>query len=400
MVSPLLLHTGAYSQPTMMTNHYGDVGHGPIRFYNRDEPYYEFTNFYPAPIDLDGTTWPTTEHYFQAQKFIGTSYPEVIRQFDRPRQAFDLSRNPAVSPWRRKDWEDIKIDIMRKALLAKFTQHKHLRQLLLRTGDRYLIEHSPHDKFWGNGGDDSGGNHLGLLLMEVRQILINLQASLYKQEETVVRVQPHITPDSHRERIQRSESTEKDGQNGLSSSSSSCSMDYTNAGADQSNQNQQNNSTHPDVNNSDDLTRPPLHPVATENTGSPPCQPLAATVGGGSPQVNTPVPITNASATPSSHDQSTSRPTSDPPVGDLINFKDAEPSEEDKVTPMITGGVPKDLAKPLQPMPPAPGPIQCTTHAGRYVSSDTSTDAGKEPASSNEDNHSEKMETDDSNHIH
>ena len=146
---------------------------GPIRFYNRDEPYYQFTNFYPAEIILDGKSWPTTEHYFQAQKFVGSPFTEVIRNLQRPREAFDISRNPSVSRWRRKDWDEVKIDVMRKALLAKFTQHKDLRDLLLGTGQRYLIEHSPYDNFWGNGGDDSGQNHLGSLLMEIRRTIID-----------------------------------------------------------------------------------------------------------------------------------------------------------------------------------------------------------------------------------
>ena len=156
----------------------------PIRFYNRDEPYYEFTNFYSAPVLMDGKLWPTTEHYFQAQKFIGTPFTEVIRNFQRPREAFDLSRNPAVSCWRRKDWEEVKVDIMHKALLAKFTQHRDLRQLLLDTQNRRLIEHSPYDNFWGNGGDDRGQNQLGLLLMEVRD---NLNRSM---RETLFSTQP------------------------------------------------------------------------------------------------------------------------------------------------------------------------------------------------------------------
>ena len=156
--------------------HYFDDG--PIRFYNRDEPYYEFTNFFQAPVLVDGKLWPTTEHYFQAQKFIGTPFTEVIRNFQRPREAFDLSRNPAVSRWRRKDWEEVKVDIMRKALLAKFTQHSDLRHLLLSTEDRDLIEHSPYDNFWGNGGDDSGQNRLGLLLMEIRDGLRSILGAL------------------------------------------------------------------------------------------------------------------------------------------------------------------------------------------------------------------------------
>ena len=148
-----------------------DYGSGVIRFYKKDEPYYQFTNFYPAPITLDDKQWPTTEHYFQAQKFIGTPFTEEIRRFQHPREAFDYSRNRAVSCWRRKDWEVVKLDIMRKALLAKFTQHEYLRKMLLRTGDNMLIEHSPYDSFWGNGGDGSGHNHLGMLLMEIRHDL-------------------------------------------------------------------------------------------------------------------------------------------------------------------------------------------------------------------------------------
>ena len=148
-----------------------DAKKGPIRFYNRDDPYYEFTNFYPASIYLDGKDWPTSEHYFQAQKFTGTPYVEQIRLLARPRQAFDLSRNPTVSRWRRSDWEEAKLHVMYKALLAKFTQHKELRILLLLTGERDLIEHTHYDSFWGNGGNDTGLNHLGKMLMNIRSQL-------------------------------------------------------------------------------------------------------------------------------------------------------------------------------------------------------------------------------------
>ena len=86
----------------------------------------------------------------------------------RPRQAFDTSRNPRYSHWRRPDWEQVKEDVMYKALQAKFSQHNDLRKLLLDTGERTLIEHSPHDSYWGDGGDGSGKNKLGELLMKLR----------------------------------------------------------------------------------------------------------------------------------------------------------------------------------------------------------------------------------------
>ena len=142
-----------------------------IRFYNRDEPYYEFTNFYRAPIHVDGCTWPTTEHYFQAQKFVGTPYVDVIRKLPSARDAFQFSRDPRVSRWRRSDWESVKDDVMLKALHMKFTQHDKLKRKLLETGDKTLVEHTSNDSYWGDGGDGSGRNTLGKLLMQVRKDL-------------------------------------------------------------------------------------------------------------------------------------------------------------------------------------------------------------------------------------
>lgn len=71
----------------------------------------------------------------------------------------------------RRDWESVKDDIMRKAVLAKFTQHADLRTLLLSTADAKLVEHTENDSYWGDGGDGSGKNMLGRILMEVRTTL-------------------------------------------------------------------------------------------------------------------------------------------------------------------------------------------------------------------------------------
>ena len=125
------------------------------------------------PIQLDNKLWRTTEHYFQAQKFIGTPYEEKIRRVEWPRQAFEMSRRPEVAKWKRKDWEEVKRAIMYKALLAKFVQNDHLREQLARTGNAMLVEHSPHDSFWGDGyrKGGKGENLLGKLLMNVRSLL-------------------------------------------------------------------------------------------------------------------------------------------------------------------------------------------------------------------------------------
>ena len=153
----------------------------PIRFYERGQPYFEFTNFAEYPIQLDGKTWPTSEHYFQAQKFVGTPYEEQVRNVPRARDAFDLSRRPEVSQWLRSDWEKVKLDVMYQTLLAKFSQHSNLKDMLVKTGKRQLIEHTSRDSYWGDGGDGRGQNHLGQLLMKVRSELCN-SSSLHEDK--------------------------------------------------------------------------------------------------------------------------------------------------------------------------------------------------------------------------
>jgi ribA/ribD-fused uncharacterized protein len=71
----------------------------------------------------------------------------------------------------RRDWESIKVGVMTDAVLAKFSQHQDLAELLLETGDALLVEHTENDSYWGDGGDGSGKNMLGQVLMRVRDRL-------------------------------------------------------------------------------------------------------------------------------------------------------------------------------------------------------------------------------------
>ena len=82
-------------------------------------------------------------------------------------QADDAKSNHAKNP----DWDPVKGAGMRIALRAKFEQNPELAEVLLVTGDARLVEHSPADSYWGNGGDGSGLNRLGQLLMELRSNL-------------------------------------------------------------------------------------------------------------------------------------------------------------------------------------------------------------------------------------
>jgi hypothetical protein len=134
----------------------------PIRFYSVTDAYGEFSNFAAYPIVLDGKKWPTSEHYFQAQKFEDASVREHVRAARTPMIAAQRGRDRSKKL--RKDWDRARDAVMEKALIAKFTQHEDLRALLLGTGDAPLIEHTANDDSWGDGGDGSGANRLGILL--------------------------------------------------------------------------------------------------------------------------------------------------------------------------------------------------------------------------------------------
>jgi ribA/ribD-fused uncharacterized protein len=140
-----------------------------IYFYSTSGEHGCFSNFFRAPIQMKGHTWPTTEHYFQAQKFAGTPREWEIRRANSPTIAARLGRSRKHSL--RPDWEKVKDAIMREAVLAKFTQHDDLRAVLLGTGDAVLVEHTTNDSYWGDGGDGSGRNRLGQILMSVRDEL-------------------------------------------------------------------------------------------------------------------------------------------------------------------------------------------------------------------------------------
>lgn len=140
-----------------------------IRFYSVGDDYGEFSNFAAYPIKLDGQVWPTSEHYFQAKKFKDRAIQSKIRKAKTPMIAARMGRDRS-RPLRR-DWESAKVEVMMTALRAKFTQHEELRELLLSTGDEKIVEHTQNDSYWGDGGDGSGKNMLGRLLVRLRDEL-------------------------------------------------------------------------------------------------------------------------------------------------------------------------------------------------------------------------------------
>jgi N-glycosidase YbiA len=141
-----------------------------VLFYStKERPYGCFSNLSAHPFELNGLLWPTSEHYFQAQKFASRGYAEAIRAVRSPMGAARMGR--ARSQPIRADWEQIKDDVMRRAVLRKFETHAEIRAVLLATGDEEIVEDAPNDFYWGRGADGTGQNKLGQILMEVRTML-------------------------------------------------------------------------------------------------------------------------------------------------------------------------------------------------------------------------------------
>jgi N-glycosidase YbiA len=140
-----------------------------INFYETTGEYGCFSNFSRHPIQLGGKTWLTSEHYFQAQKFAGTEHEEEVRNAPTAMIAARLGRSRQRPV--RSDWDRVKDQIMLEAVRTKFTQHDGLRAILLGTGDVSIVEHTTNDSYWGDGGDGSGKNRLGQILMQVREEL-------------------------------------------------------------------------------------------------------------------------------------------------------------------------------------------------------------------------------------
>lgn len=140
-----------------------------IKFYRTSDAFGCFSNFAAHPIEIDGKIWPTSEHYFQGQKFEDASHQEAIRLEESPMIAARMGRDRSKKL--REDWEIVKDQVMLDAVRAKFTQHEELRATLLSTGESELIEHTKNDNYWGDGGDGTGQNMLGKILMKVREEL-------------------------------------------------------------------------------------------------------------------------------------------------------------------------------------------------------------------------------------
>ncbi|MBY8821378.1 NADAR family protein [Sphingomonas colocasiae] len=142
-----------------------------------------FSQWWPADFTIEGTTYPSAEHWMMAEKARLFGDDQIAREIivaSSPKQVKALGRQ--VKGFVEPEWDREKRGIVARGNLAKFAQNAGLRDFLLSTGDRILVEASPVDRIWGIGlaADDAnahnplewrGENLLGFVLMDVRDEL-------------------------------------------------------------------------------------------------------------------------------------------------------------------------------------------------------------------------------------
>ena len=158
---------------------------GRVRFYKSWDRNGALSNFSPHPVrmprawgeDGEKTSWPTVEHFYQAQKFSGVADPAAADAMARilaasaPEEAARIGRSlqRARPELIRGDWNEVKLEVMRAAIRAKVDAHPAAAALLRSTGDAEVVEDSPHDAVWGVGRRGDGTNLLGKTFMKLRE---------------------------------------------------------------------------------------------------------------------------------------------------------------------------------------------------------------------------------------
>lgn len=134
------------------------------RFFGK---YRFLSNFWPCQILMEGIIYPSIENAYQAAKTLDRDLRTQFVDIS-PGEAKKLGRKLQL----RKDWEKYKIPAMELFVFQKFRNPK-LKGFLLDTDNKELIEGNTWgDKFWGVC-DGVGENHLGKILMKVRDRIRN-----------------------------------------------------------------------------------------------------------------------------------------------------------------------------------------------------------------------------------
>ena len=127
------------------------------------------SNFYPCQVEFENITYPSSEHAFQAAKTLDLKIRKQIRDLEKAGDTKKMGHTIKL----REDWEEVKVDVMKKILINKFKKDSELWLKLKATGTKTLVEYNEwHDNFFGSCTcvkcGNKGKNVLGMLLMDIR----------------------------------------------------------------------------------------------------------------------------------------------------------------------------------------------------------------------------------------
>ena len=140
-----------------------------IRYYKEFGEFGYLATYSNYGFFKDGVFWKTSEHYYQAQKFMDSDTKIKIQNAETPKIASTIGRDRKLNL--RSDWEEVKQDVMFDAVYYKFKQNKDILQKLLDTGNARIVEATVKENYWGCGPNNDGQNNYGKILVKVREKL-------------------------------------------------------------------------------------------------------------------------------------------------------------------------------------------------------------------------------------
>lgn len=141
---------------------------------------YCFDNFSSFPVLHLGISWPTTEHAYQATKFVSfdntcAEHTENIHRKIKKAEFPHHVKNIAYThkDCVREDWcDDLRLQVMEKLLRLKLSQHLYVRSRLFESRHVRIIGGCNQHSFWGHGKDHKGGDNLERLWLKIRSDLL------------------------------------------------------------------------------------------------------------------------------------------------------------------------------------------------------------------------------------
>ena len=141
----------------------------------------------------NGIFYKTVEHYYQANKFDNPDLFKKVLDAETPKEASNIGRDR--NNIRREDFDKLKV--MYQGLYLKFSQNKDIRSKLIETRNEPIREMTVKESYWGVGPNKDGENHIGLLLMQVRENIKKdlLESIINKCKNKKVYIIGHHNPD-------------------------------------------------------------------------------------------------------------------------------------------------------------------------------------------------------------